>query len=177
MRFNLVDNFLLFLADWLDFNSRFSWSLFLAMPGDPRLHRHRRWIEKCMEDQKKKRKLYAIFQNLKRRELFQEKFFGDSRSYVITAKGKLSILRLKIKQLNRAKFKNKLWLMVLFDVPERLRKKRDIFRTILYEMGFEQLQKSVWVTPYNVVKELKELIKNCNLEKFAKYLFVKKIKK
>lgn len=177
MGYNLVDNLLLFLADWFDFNNRFSWSLFTAMSGDPRLHRHRRWIEKYIEGREKKRKLYAAFQNLKRRAFFQEKFFDNSRGYIITPKGKLSILRLKIKHLNKTKFKNKLWLMVLFDVPERLRKKRDVFRKILHEMGFEQLQKSVWITPYRVDRELKELIENCNLERFAKYLFVKQIKK
>lgn len=177
MRYTLTEKFLLFLADWFDFNSRWSWQTFTAMPGDPRLRRHRRWIEKYIKDRRKRQKLNATFQTLKRREILQEKILNNSRGYILTPKGKIKILRLKIKKLNKKKNQNKYWLMVLFDIPERLRKTRDIFRKTLHELGFEQLQKSVWITPYDVLSELKELISNCSLEKFVRFLFIKEIQK
>lgn len=177
MKNTLTEKFLLFLADWFDFNSRWSWKTFMAMPDDPRLRHHRRWMKKYIENRRKKQKLYRAFRALERREFFQEKILGNTRGYILSPKGQLKILRLKIKQLDKRKLQNNFWLMVLFDIPERLKKMRDIFRKILHELGFEQLQKSVWITPYNVLKELKELIRNCHLEKFVKYLFVKEIRK
>lgn len=177
MRYTFTEKLLLFLTDWFDFNSQWSWKTFTAMPGDPRLRHHRRWMKKYIEDRRKRQKFHAAISGLKKREFLQEKIFKNSRGYILSTKGKLKVLRLKIKKLAKKKFKNNCWLMVIFDIPEKLRKTRDIFRKTLYELGFEQLQKSVWITPYNVVKELNELIKNCNLEKFVKFLFVKEIQK
>lgn len=177
MEHTLTDKLWLFLADWFDFNSRFCWKNIGAMPDDPRLHYNRRWIEKCIENQKKKRKLYDALRSLKRRGFLQEKTLSNSQGYILSPKGKIKILRLKIKHLDKKKLKDKNWLMVLFDIPERSRKTRDVFRKILHELGFEQLQKSVWITPYDVVDELKEAIENCRLEKYAKFLLVKEMKK
>lgn len=175
MGYKLTDKLLFFLADWLDFNSRFSWRNFSAMSDDPRIHRHRKWLEKCLGNKREKEKLYNAFQSLKRSRFLQEKVLNNSFGYILSSKGKSRILSLKIKLLDKEKNKDNAWLMVLFDIPEKLRKSRDFFRQNLHELGFEQLQKSVWVTPYNVINELKELIEFGNLEKFVKFLLVKEI--
>ncbi|MBI5115195.1 hypothetical protein HZA56_01865 [Candidatus Poribacteria bacterium] len=39
------------------------------------------------------------------------------------------------------------WTLVSFDVPERIRKQRDEFRTRLREMGFGQLTGGLWIAP------------------------------
>jgi len=48
---------------------------------------------------------------------------------------------------------------------------------ILYGMlkvlSFEQLQKSIWVTPYNVLKEVKGLLNEYNIKQYVKLLLVK----
>ena len=49
------------------------------------------------------------------------------------------------------------WRVIIFDIPENRRIKRDLFRSKLKEMGFRQLQKSVWVCPYPCQKEVKLL--------------------
>jgi len=46
------------------------------------------------------------------------------------------------------------WRIVIFDVPERLRQKRDILRTALTRLGFICLQKSVWVYPHDCTELL-----------------------
>lgn len=175
MDYKLTDKLLFFLADWFDFNSRFNWRNFSAIPDDPRIHRHRKWLEKCLENKKGKEKLYNAFQSLKRSHLLQEKVLNNSQGYILSDKGKNKVFYLKIKQLNKEKNEDNAWLMVLFDIPEKLRKSRDFFRHSLHELGFEQLQKSVWVTPYNVVSELEKLIAFGGLKKFVKFLTVKEI--
>lgn len=173
MKSSLTEKLLLFLADWFDLNEQLSWRNFNVMSGDPRFRRHRRWMEQYLDDQRKKRKLYLAIQNLKKRKILLEKVMGNSRGYILSKKGKLKILYLKTKRVDKKKFKNNWWLMVIFDIPEKLRKTRDFFRKILHELGFEQLQKSVWVTSYDVIKELREVIENYHIESFVKSLFVK----
>lgn len=43
--------------------------------------------------------------------------------------------------------------IIIFDIPEKERKKRDWLRFNLEEMGFEMLQKSVWVGKKKIPKE------------------------
>lgn len=62
------------------------------------------------------------------------------------------------KRLKYFKIKNKKWdgkwRIIIFDIPEELRKNRDSFRRKLYNLGFYMLQKSVFVLPYPCDEEL-----------------------
>lgn len=40
------------------------------------------------------------------------------------------------------------WRLVLYDVPQQRRQLRDVFRQTLKNLGFYQLQESVWLYPY-----------------------------
>lgn len=48
---------------------------------------------------------------------------------------------------------------ICWDVPEISRKDRDYLRNRLRWLGFKELQKSLWVFPFNIENEVKELIK------------------
>lgn len=50
------------------------------------------------------------------------------------------------------------WRMVIFDISEEKRKKRDFLRTRLKWLGYKELQKSVWVFPYDIKRDIKELL-------------------
>lgn len=47
-----------------------------------------------------------------------------------------------------------LWRLVMFDIPEKNKQAREALRQKLNLMGFYQLQKSVFVTPYECRKEI-----------------------
>lgn len=175
MKESLTDNFLLLLADLSDFNQKFS-SLHtaLAMAGDPRLSRHRRWMEKYIKNKKTRKKLYIATQNLKRRGYLAEKIFNNSKAYFLTPKARIKILRIESKKIEKKKLPKGQWLLVFFDIPEKRRRDRDIFRSILNNFGFKQLQKSVWISPYEVFKPLQKLIKCYNLDEYVKLLLVNK---
>lgn len=52
---------------------------------------------------------------------------------------------------------NKWWYVLMFDVPESERPYRDTLRRFLKQMRFGCLQKSVWVTPWDVRPEYADL--------------------
>lgn len=66
--------------------------------------------------------------------------------------------------------------MIIFDVPEEVRKKRDYLRAGLKRLKYQKLQKSIWVCPYDVLKETQELIEYLKLEQFVKLLLVEEIR-
>jgi DNA-binding transcriptional regulator PaaX len=79
---------------------------------------------------------------------------------ILTEKGKkiakrYSLDSLKIKKMRRW---DKKWRMVIFDVPEKKRGARDVFRFHLKQLGFYELQHSVWVHPYKCTGEIQYLI-------------------
>ena len=60
----------------------------------------------------------------------------------------------------------------MFDVPEATRRERNFLRMQLREIGFYDLQKSVWVFPYEVEKDLRELIRLCRVRLHGDIRFV-----
>lgn len=67
-------------------------------------------------------------------------------------KYKLSEMKLKVPE----KWDKK-WRLVMFDVLELERGKRDLLRKWLVRLGLKQIQKSVWIYPYPLEKEIKFL--------------------
>lgn len=59
-------------------------------------------------------------------------------------------------------------LMVIFDIPENERYKRQWFRSLLREMRFTQLQQSVWVSEYESREILSAGILEKQLEKYVR---------
>lgn len=60
------------------------------------------------------------------------------------------------------------WRVVLFDIPERLRRARDAFRAHLNELGFVELQHSVFVVPYPCEREIEFLVEFYGIKKFVR---------
>lgn len=50
------------------------------------------------------------------------------------------------------------WRIVIFDIPEKEKKARDRLREKLRELGFGMIQESVWLTPYNVAKDIRDFL-------------------
>ena len=76
--------------------------------------------------------------------------FKDGQ-YEITAAGEgvLERWRRADFKITRPKRWDKKWRIIVFDIPERKKKIRDEVRLILTNAGFQRLQDSVWVYPYD----------------------------
>lgn len=86
------------------------------------------------------------------------------RTVFLTDKGIQEILKYKMKNQHLEKPWDGKWRLIVFDIQEATRKDRDYLRRQLKWIGFEELQKSVWIFPYEIRDELKEFIKLCKFE-------------
>lgn len=55
------------------------------------------------------------------------------------------------------------WRIVIFDISQLKKFYREVFRGKLKELGFQQLQKSVWIHPFDCKDEITLLRDFCNL--------------
>lgn len=62
------------------------------------------------------------------------------------------------------------WRAVFFDIPEARRKLRDDLRSELKKLGFGLWQKSVWVTPFDIGKELDSYLRKEKISNFVEVL-------
>ena len=67
------------------------------------------------------------------------------------------------------------WRMVLFDVPERKKNERDVFRQQLKNLGLANVQQSVWVHPFECRAQVYYLAGNLFIKPYVRYAVVEKI--
>lgn len=94
---------------------------------------------------------------LKKSKYFKYK---DEKLY-LTEKGREKTIKLIVQKINKGKVKkwDGKWRGISFDIAEIDRKSRDFLRRELRWMGFVEVQRSFWITPYDFEKELKVLFK------------------
>lgn len=119
---------------------------------------------------KEKKKYYATIARLSKYGFITKKRKNGQLSIKLTSKGVVKLQRIVWKTGKHKKMKTKELCLVIFDIPEERRKMRDLFRKCLYELGFYRLQKSVFISYFDVCQEIKELVKSCELEKHVKIL-------
>lgn len=127
-------------------------------------------------DKKKKERFANIIRNLKNRGYLNVKDLKNRKAVLITPKGIDKIFDIGLKTNYQSQRSDKKWQMVLFDIPEKLRKNRDLFREKLKYLGYQNLQKSIWICPYDAFKPTQQLIKNYKLDRFVRLLLVEEIK-
>ena len=59
--------------------------------------------------------------------------------------------------------------MVAFDIPQKYKKGRDALRRKLKKIGFCDLQKSIFVTPFDCEKEIRLLVEFFELDKYVRF--------
>ena len=67
------------------------------------------------------------------------------------------------------------WRMVMFDVPETLKRVRDTLRMHFKEMGFYEFQKSVFVHPYPCEKEIEYFVEFYNAHRHIRFVVATEI--
>ena len=67
------------------------------------------------------------------------------------------------------------WRIVIFDIPEKLKKVREQVRIMLVSAGFARLQDSVWVYPYDCEDIITLLKIDFGIRKYMLYLIVEEL--
>lgn len=59
------------------------------------------------------------------------------------------------------------WRLVSYDIPDRLKKKRDWFRSTLIRLGFQKIQESLWVYPYDCKEEIAVIAQDIGIASYV----------
>jgi CRISPR/Cas system-associated endoribonuclease Cas2 len=106
-------------------------------------------------------KIKSAFYYLKRKGLLEVEYRGPQMYITLTEKGVKRAGKYKINDLEIKKPEvwDKKWRVLIFDISDKHKIKREALRGKLKQLRLFQLQKSVWVCPYefqDVVKILRE---------------------
>lgn len=144
----------------------FNPSIYAELPRD------RVWFDYYPE--KKKIKETTIEQNIRR---LRKHGFVEKRGekYLLTLAGR----KLLDYIMGRRKILEKKWdkkyRVVVFDVPEKMRKKRNWLRNELYLLRYRQLQESVFISKFPLPADLVREIKKRKMGNFVNYLLVDRV--
>jgi len=113
---------------------------------------------------------YRAIEDALERGYLEEIEIEGERYLKTTPKGRLKLFKKKL-------FRkwDGLWRIIAFDIDEKRRKTRDLFRVKLRDLGCKPIQKSVWITPRDISFELQELLLILNLEDNVDYFISKAV--
>lgn len=100
-----------------------------------------------------RQRLYSIIFWLKKDGLIKKNL---ESKWVLTQKGKerkdriLDRMRNLLPKASYAVLPSSDWKIIIFDIPEKEKRKREWLRSALKNLGFKMLQKSVWIGKLNV---------------------------
>ncbi len=100
------------------------------------------------------RTYYYNLKKFERNGLIKKVKKPEGAMYILTERAKL----LRSKPNRKVSRTDGLATIIMFDIPEENRNARDVFRRYLVKNGYTQIQKSVFISPFSIFDELKEMI-------------------
>ena len=96
--------------------------------------------------------------------------------FVLSKKGEDVALKYNLEKMVIPKTKwDKKWRIVMFDIPERLKKIRETLRYQLKRLGFLELQRSVFLLPYECENEFKYITEFYAIKKYVRFVVANRI--
>jgi len=159
---SLTEKILLQLADFVDFRLSYTYKRHMGIDG--------RMIRKLIPKKSFEDKISYL-----RKEKFIEKKIAYDGSVLITLteKGVYRALKIKFNKMSREKkIWDEKWRLIAFDIPENCRKGRNALRYRMKIGGFFELQKSLFIYPYDCKKEIEAVVKLFKLEKYVRFALI-----
>ncbi len=152
--------------------------LALGLSGSPK--KYFKTLKTIKEEWKEinKQSLGRAIKNLYHSKLIKEKENADGTiTLILTDSGKEKALTYDLDKMEIKKPKqwDGKWRIVLFDIPEKIKKTREAIRGHLKKLGFYELQKSVFVYPYDCKKEIEYLIEFYDIRRFVRFVIADSI--
>src|SRR3989338_1545155 len=118
------------------------------------------WMQQSLKKYPK-RNLQGMFSYLRKRGLIQQEIHNHQIYISLSEEGKkkAGIFQLNELKIPRPKKWDKKWRILLFDISEKRKIRREALRGMLKKLGFYPLQKSVWVHAFECQAEM-ELLKD-----------------
>ncbi|MEK7522225.1 MAG: hypothetical protein AAB569_01475 [Patescibacteria group bacterium] len=125
-----------------------------------------------------RKKIQRVLKQLEKKELIQLERKGNEVFVTVKNKDDVSIMKYSLREILNLKkkkdWKGK-WFIVVFDVPEQERRKRNYLRGFLREIGFYPYNQSVYVFPYECEKEICLIKKIVEGGKYISYIIAEKL--
>ena len=117
------------------------------------------------------------------RKLYQSKIVGYKENkdgtitLVLNEDGKKLALRYNLENIEIKKPArwDRLWRVVIFDIPESNKRGRDALAAKLKNLGFIAIQKSVFVYPHDCKKEVDFIVEIFDLRPFVRFIVAEEI--
>src|SRR3989338_8626416 len=113
------------------------------------------------------------WRDIERRALYRAlREFKERRLVDLTENGKKKALAYKIDEMKitePARWDKK-WRLVIFDIPEKKKRAREALREKLKELGFKELQKSVFVHPFESKDEVDFIVEFFAIRPYVRFL-------
>jgi len=174
MKLPITDQFLLSIYNFIEKADK-TYDIFaprsLREVVCPDLFRMRREYSRKQD----RRKFSQLISYLKRKGYITIKDFRQKKAVMLTRKGAAKVLRIQFKTGRRQLRKDGKWQMIMFDIPETKKVFREILRNALRELGYQRLQDSVWICPYEVGKETEWILNDYSLDSYVKTFVVEEI--
>jgi len=122
-----------------------------------------------------RKKFSKLIYYLKKRGLIKIKNLENKKAVILTPRGSERVLKIKYKMMNKKRRKDGKWQMIIFDIPEKKRRLRDLLRENLNLLGYRMLQKSIWVCPYDVTKETEEFLRIHSLAPYIRLFLIEEL--
>ena len=119
----------------------------------------------------KKSNYFATVNRMLSSDLIEKVIDKGEPKFRLTSVGRKKLVRdFPLITLQNKRWDEK-WRILIFDIPEKIRWKRDIFREKLKSLGFGMVQQSVWISPHPFEDDIREFLDAQNLELYT-YLFI-----
>ena len=122
--------------------------------------------------------MHRAIRSLYESHLVEEKENRDgTTTLILNENGKRKALRFNIDKLEISK-PNKWdgkWRIVMFDIPEKLKRLRESLRMHFREIGLVELQKSVLVFPYPCIKEIEFILEFYNARRYVRFILAERV--
>ena len=125
------------------------------------------------ELKERKKRLKVFIAKMKHDGLIEEL---ENDKVKISTKGKEKIIQLKGKLPDRhyqADGRDNA-VIISFDIPEKLRRKRDWLREVIRNLGFQMVHQSVWLGKVKIPKDFLEDLANLNILEFIEIFEISK---
>ena len=121
-----------------------------------------------------RQRFYSLLNELKRQGLVIRKTRDRGSLWNITLAGLNKLKLIRERKVDYQSVSDNKFKIIIFDVPEKLRRKRTWLREALGVLGFRMLQKSVWIGKNKIPEDFLSDLRNNGLMHFVHILEVTK---
>ena len=128
---------------------------------------------KSLDSRDRQREINRVLRYMKQKDLIRHSGAGRfEHGITISKRGRDRLAKINFKNLkiNQPKKWDEKWRLVVFDIPESEKFARDSLTLTLHRLGFQPLQRSVWIFPHPCHEEIEAACLYHKVDKYVTYL-------